>query len=198
MMVCTVCPHEQRREIDKALVLGTSARVIARQVQGPSHDAINRHRSCIADSMERAGLKSSLTAKSVMLDLVDDLRQMAAQCNSEKRELMFLAVADRLTRACDSFGKLNREVESPSVQTFLVALGVSNENELRDALDMRRSMSSANVGEFKQELLAGMRFLLAEDSEFRSEALAVLETGSRAEVVPGEVAGNGGGNGHRE
>lgn len=197
MMVCQVCPHEKRREIDKALVLGQTERSIAQQFS-VHHSSIHRHRDCIADSMERAGLKSSLTAKSVMLDLVDDLRQMAAQCNSEKRELMFLAVADRLTRACDSFGKLNREVESPSVQTFLVALGVSNENELRDALDMRRSMSSANVGEFKQELLAGMRFLLAEDSEFRSEALAVLETGSRAEVVPGEVAGNGGGNGHRE
>lgn len=194
MMVCQVCPHEKRREIDKALVLGKSSRVIARQVQGPSHDAINRHRRCIAESLERSAEKSGLTARGTMLDLVDDLRKMAADCNSEKRELMFLAVADRLTRACDSFGRLNREVESPNVQTFLVHLG-TDERGVREALDLRKSMSSASLSDFKQELLAGMRFLLAEDAEFRGEAAAVLESGSRAEVMPGEVAGNGDANG---
>lgn len=185
---CSVCKHERRKEIDRALVLGKSLRDIAGLYGIGSKSSVDRHRACIAESLERAGLGSALTAKSVIVELVGDLRDMAKECRNGVRE-DFLRTADRLTRATEVFGKLTGEIQSPSVVAFIANIGATSEQDLRSALDLRRSMTAASLDDVEQELLSGMRFLLAERPQFRELAAALLESGSHAEVI--EPNGNG-------
>lgn len=185
MMVCQVCRHEERRAIDRAIVQGKPSRAIAGLYGIGSKSSVDRHRECIAESLDKAGITSALTAKSVIVDLVTDLRDMAKECRNGVRD-DFLRTADRLTRATEVFGKLTGEIQSPSVVAFIANLGVSGEAELRTALDMRRAMAVASLDDVEQELLAGMRFLLAERPQFRAEALAVLGAVLEAEVIAEE------------
>jgi len=54
MPTCSVCSHANRKEIDLALVRGTSLRDIAGQF-GVSRSAVDRHKkNCLADQIERA------------------------------------------------------------------------------------------------------------------------------------------------
>lgn len=196
MMVCTVCPHAKRREIDRMIVSGQSARVISRHLGGaPAHDAINRHRDCISAAIEKSGIASALTAKSVITDLVGDLRDMASECRNGVRD-DFLRTADRLTRATEVFGKLTGEIQPPNVQAMFVSLGVQSESDLRSALQTTRQ--AVTVDELFAESLESLRFVLAERPELRAVALAAIgREASSAEVLPGtnghQTNGNGAG-----
>lgn len=187
--VCSVCPHAQRKAIDKALVLREPTRAIARRY-GPSKDALSRHRSCIADQLERTADKSALTARSVILDLVTDLRDMAGECRNGVKD-DFLRTADRLTRATEVFGKLTGEISSNQVTNLLVAVGVRDESELRSRLELTRGSESATPTDLAAECLETLAFCAREVAGFKQDAQAVLDRLSGAEVIETNGSANG-------
>lgn len=54
-MTCTVCRHNDRKGIERALIRGDSLRDIARHHQ-TSKDAVQRHRRCFAEAYDRVSL----------------------------------------------------------------------------------------------------------------------------------------------
>jgi 3-dehydroquinate synthase class II len=74
---CSICTHEERREIDNALLSRTAYRDITRRF-GPSKDALSRHaNTCIPEQL-------ALVYKADNLAAGDNLR---AELESEKQEI---------------------------------------------------------------------------------------------------------------
>jgi len=187
---CTVCSHEKRKEIDRDLVMGKSVRHVASRYRDFSYGAAQRHRTCIADAIASAELSSAFTARSVMLGLVKELRTIATECLTSGMKRDFLLVADRLTRACESFGKLNREMPSPTVEAFVLSLGVT-ELDVRSALDMAKAGERVNLEDLYAEWIETGRFLLTERPELREPALMALGTDRISEASVIEANGSG-------
>jgi hypothetical protein len=184
-MTCTLCNHPQRVEMDREIVQGIAARAIARRY-GASKDATRRHRQCISDSLERAGMASAFTAKSVILDLVRELRTLATDCLNAKMSRDFLLVADRLTRATEVFGKLTGEISSGQVNALFVNLGVRNEGEIRSALDLARAGREVSLDDCEQDGVALLLMVLAERPERRISILTALAGGVGSEGPNGD------------
>lgn len=167
-------------------------RGIAKQY-GLDKSSVHRHRGCISTALEKSESDSAVTARGVMLRLVAKLEKLADETEREKERSMFLLTADRLTRAADSFGRLNREITPAPVVALFADLGVSGEPELRSRLDLVRGSEHAGLDDLWTEWAECTRFLLAERPELRDAALALLSReASGAEVIEANGNGNGG------
>lgn len=190
-MTCQVCPSEHRREIDKALVLGEATRAIARRY-GASKDALRRHRGCISEAIERAALRSGLSARSILERLVTRLETIADDTHGPDREL-FLRTADRLTRAAESYGKITGEVQSATVQALFAELGVRDAGEIRNALGTVRTSEAAALDDIEREAVDSLRLVIAEHPERAARIVAALGLPEREPLAL--EAGNGNGSG---
>lgn len=214
---CTVCSHEKRREIDKALVNGESLRDIARR-HGPLKDALHRHRECIKSQLAKAEIASGLTARGVMLRLITRLESLADDCANEIASVkstvaegpakmvelavvlghvreMFLRTADRLTRASESYGKLTGEIQAASVAAFLAQIGVQSESEVRDALHLTRAARDPSLEECLEEGVAIVLMVLKQKPEWRARTEQRI-CGAAVEAEFAVVPKNGNGNGN--
>lgn len=127
--------------------------------------------------------KTAMTAKGVILELVDDLRTMARECRDSGVGKDFLLVADRLTRASEVYGKLTGEI-SPNTNNLFISLGVRSEDELRGKLDMVKALESGSTPEESfQDFVQMGRLLLADHPELRHSLAVELGLDSYAEVV---------------
>lgn len=177
-----------------------------------SEDALGRHRSCIRDLLRSADQKRGSNLLQRVNRLADKLERMADECEAEMRApldltdapglkaailqrvhqaSLFLQSARELRPTFMLMGQLNGEIASASVDAFLRALGVTDQAEVRTALDMRRSMALASVEDVEQEVLTAMRFLLAERPQFRAEAMAVLESDAPKMLTNGNGTNGG-------
>jgi len=85
-MTCSICPHEQRDEIDKALVSGRSLRDMAGQFR-VSKSALDRHRDHVKATLVKAAVRRETSRGATLLDrihgLEDHARRLAMVCESE-------------------------------------------------------------------------------------------------------------------
>lgn len=190
MRTCTVCSHKNCESINRELVEGVPERTIAHRYEA-SRDAIHRHRKCISSALERKSNSSAVTARGVITRLVVRLERLAEECETERDREMFLRTADRLTRAAETFGRLNGEIQAASVQAFLAAMGVQSESEIREALHLKRSASSPSLEDCREEAVALLRLVMAERPQWRAGIMAQLE--SVAVVLEPQVDSNGNG-----
>ena len=71
---CTICTHEQRAEIDQALVAGEALRDIARRCR-VSKDAISRHKTHLPAHVAKAAKAQSVAQADSLLASVQRLRE---------------------------------------------------------------------------------------------------------------------------
>jgi transposase-like protein len=171
--VCSVCPHEKRREIDKALILGKSVRGTARRY-GITDDSLGRHRSCIASALEKADRVTAGRVLGYVENLVRKLQDMADEAHTQKQAAAFLMTARELRPTLELMGKLNGEIQAASVAAFMAQLGVQSESEVRDALRLTRSAQQPSLEECREELIALGRMVIAERPEWQAGIVAQL------------------------
>ncbi len=172
--VCTVCPHEHRREIDNALVLGQSSRSIAGRYGIGSKSTVDRHRSCIVDLLAKADKRQAGRIASRVEGLIGKLERMADECETEKLRGAFLATVRELRPTYELGAKLSGEMQTASVQAFLSAMGVRTEAEVRDALSLTRMASSPQLEDCREESLALLLMCHREHPEWQAQDLARL------------------------
>ena len=180
---CTICPRPDRKIIDKAILSGKSLRGIMRQT-GADHDAIGRHRSCIAAALERAENREAITARNLVLEMAEDLREFCRAGKANGSIPQYLAVADRLNRVADTLGRITGEISSSQVTALFVELGVQNQAEIRSALDLARAGERMNRDDMQA---AGVELLLDVIAQEPERRLAILEAlaGTMQEVTSG-------------
>jgi hypothetical protein len=80
---CTICKHEQRNEIESAMVQRKPLRDIARQF-GASKDAVSRHQTCIAEALEAArtaqAIDSAINVDAELVFCRDTMKKLAVAC----------------------------------------------------------------------------------------------------------------------
>lgn len=82
--VCTICTHDQRGEIDAALLAGESYRSIAKRSE-TSESAVYRHREHVSERLAPHLAKAHEAAEVVKADtLLDRLKEL----NSDTREIL--------------------------------------------------------------------------------------------------------------
>jgi len=138
MRPCTVCTHEKRQEIDKALVTGTSHRNVAEQFR-LSPSAVYRHkRGHLAARLKRA-FDAKETRKAVelvqhraeeqvkeigqALDVVQQLRainsatlQVLQKARESEKHTLSLQAVDRIHRQIELQAKLLGELQEAGPQ----------------------------------------------------------------------------------
>lgn len=183
---CRACHDPHRKEIDAELVQGYSHREIARRY-GFKSDSIWRHSKHVAELIEKAERIRGLTAGDVIRELVDELRALIRKDGSRDE---YLRTCDRLTRACEVFAKITGEIQTGSVATLFVSLGVSNEAQLRSFVERGRIPDDVPVAVWREDALAALEIAFAQDPTWRETALARLNREpSSAEVVNGHELG---------
>lgn len=183
---CKICKSESRKEIERAILSGTPYRHLAARFD-MSSSAVHRHvTEHMAAIVQRYDDKTAVSAKSIILDLVGDLRAMAASCKESGVGKDFLLVADRLTRATEVYGKLTGEISSTTNALF-INLGVRSEEELKGKLDLARALESqGSPEESYQDFVAMGRLLLADHPQMRESLLADLGLSSYAVEMGGD------------
>jgi DNA invertase Pin-like site-specific DNA recombinase len=145
MRPCTVCAHEKRQEIDKALITGTTHRNVAEQFR-LSPSAVYRHKqSHVAARIKRA-FEASETRKAVELvqhqtqerakevgqaiDVVQQLKAINSAClevlaksRTDGKHSLSLQAVDRIHRQIELQAKLLGELQEagPQVNVFVAS-----------------------------------------------------------------------------
>jgi hypothetical protein len=189
--VCTICTHPQRHGIEAEVGRASLSDIVRRY--GVKIDPLRRHRDrCMQDKLARRAEIRDFTAREVMLELVRDLRELAASCR-EAAPRDYLLVADRLSRAAEVMGKITGEIAPPNVAALFVSVGV------RDEADLRRRLSLSEPRDFApdadlEEALALLKICLVHRPQRRQYVLNALSseahelTNGHTEVPPSEPA----------
>jgi hypothetical protein len=115
MRTCTVCNHQDRAAIDKALVDGRSLRVIAGHF-GTNKNALDRHRKHLAPALTLAKQSERVTEATSLLSRVERIMgRVETICESATRERDWLPAisASRELRSClELLGRLSGELQS--------------------------------------------------------------------------------------
>lgn len=199
--VCTVCVSPKRSEIDRDLAAPVVIFSEIARKYGFSHDTMHRHRHHVDEALiaahqrnlERKAERAALSARDVVLDLVNDLREMAAECKRTGVGRDFLEVADRLVRANEQYAKINKELGTDQINVFLANIGVSSEEEARKRIELSR-IGDPGPADMLEEGMTLIEMALARDGSLRETVGRRLLLTSYAEVVNGtgdEANGSG-------
>jgi hypothetical protein len=120
---CRTCKHEKRREIEKAIIQGTSFRRIATQY-GLSEGAVRRHlRHCLGEkAVEEARAKKDTTGREIVLKKAESLYReaegTAVQARADKQNGVVLQsvgvrgkILDLEARVRGAYAPIQSEVE---------------------------------------------------------------------------------------
>lgn len=72
MNTCSICKHDNRKEIEKAMALGKPLRTIANQY-GTTHPTLIRHRQCIIEALEKIDIKKELGTVATIREVLEEL-----------------------------------------------------------------------------------------------------------------------------
>jgi transposase-like protein len=115
MRVCTVCSHEDRPAIDKALVDGQSLRAIAGRF-GTNKSALDRHKRHLAPALTLAKQAERVTEATSLLSRVERIMgrvETICEAATREREWLPAIAASRELRFClELLGKLSGELQS--------------------------------------------------------------------------------------
>lgn len=122
---CTICNHDDREAIDKALLLGTPLRDIARQF-GVSKDAPSRHRPHVSQSLSRVVAAREEAGATSALARLEDLHTRATRVldasEADGKTSMSLAAIRELRGLVETIAKITGELdERPNMQVLNVA-----------------------------------------------------------------------------
>ncbi len=114
-MTCSVCRHQQRAEIDIALVRPDSLRAIAGRF-GTSKSALERHRAnCISEQLSKSKELSDVGAASALVrelrELTRKTGEVLARALNEKNGDLALKAIGRLERQLELKGRLLGKLE---------------------------------------------------------------------------------------
>jgi hypothetical protein len=133
---CSVCNHDQRREIDKALLNGESYRNVSQQFR-VSPAALTRHKPHTAASVEKAHARREVNLGESLLAKLDRLEARLETTYTDSVQLLATAKAAGDTATAVRAVNAIRNVLSESRQQIEV-LG-----ELRGELDRRPQINLA-------------------------------------------------------
>src|SRR4051794_12665404 len=137
--VCTICTHERRSEIDRALVAGKPYRSIARQFAA-SPDAVFRHRS---DHLPAAMVKAAeAEVVAHAIDVVQQLKAINGACLAVLKDArqagngeLVLKSVDRVQRQIELQAKLLGDLDDrPQVTLVTAPEWLATRSALLDAL----------------------------------------------------------------
>jgi hypothetical protein len=115
MKTCTVCSHQDRAAIDRALVDGASLRTIAGQY-GTNKSALDRHRKHLAPALTLAKQATVVTEATSLLSRVERIMsrcELIAEAATRERDWLPAIAASRELRSClELLGKLSGEIQS--------------------------------------------------------------------------------------
>lgn len=121
---CTVCAHEQRKEIDAALVQGKAFTVIARQY-GLHHDAVNRHsKSHLSTALVKLKAEREVAGVRTALDRLESLyertERLLDQAETDGVKGLQLQAIRELRSCLETIAKITGELdEKPTVTVNL-------------------------------------------------------------------------------
>lgn len=153
---CTVCLHESRDEIDRALVGGTSNTSLSRQF-GLTEQAVRRHahrhipQAAIRGEMQRRVTNLVPVAERVER-LVQRLEGLADQANEARRGDELLRVARELRPALELLGRATGELKSDGGVTIVNQLGVSLD-EARAAVEAYQRVSAIDEAMVAEQVM---------------------------------------------
>ncbi len=99
VLVCQVCTHPSRGEIDRLLIRGSTLRDIVGQFPDISKSALHRHKAHIMKDIERAELKGARRVMDEIRGLVDRTGSILDKAESQGDNRTALA-AIREMRGC--------------------------------------------------------------------------------------------------
>jgi transposase-like protein len=127
MRVCTVCSHQDRAAIDRALVDGASLRAIAGQY-GTNKSALDRHRKHLAPALTLAKQATVVTEATSLLSRVERIMsrcELIAEAATRERDWLPAIAASRELRGClELLGKLSGEIQSGTRVAVQIINGV--------------------------------------------------------------------------
>ncbi len=136
--VCTLCSHEDREEIDAALVLGRPSRELAEQY-GLSGSAVRRHRlDHLSAALARVAAARQEAGPSSALDRLEELRQRAMKvldsADEEGKASLSLAAIREVRSLVELIAKITGELDERA-QVAVVNVQTSEEwAQIRAAL----------------------------------------------------------------
>jgi hypothetical protein len=148
MKTCSICSHQDRPAIDRALVDGASLRAIAGQY-GTNKSALDRHRKHLAPALTIAKQAERVTEATSLLSRVERIMgrlEMICEASTRERDWLPAIAASRELRSClELLGKLSGEIQSGTnlavqiingVPAKMVAVGSPEwQASLRDYMD---------------------------------------------------------------
>jgi hypothetical protein len=125
---CTVCLHERREEIDKALVKGTTYRTLAARY-GPSITSFYRHKRHLRAVLREAQAKNQARDLAFSVNLAEELKVLKADvmCVQERARRrgawgIFLRAVDRRIHILETQAKLEGRLGDQRTQVNIVNL----------------------------------------------------------------------------
>jgi len=92
--ICTICNHPDRAKIDELLVIGTSLRIVAKQL-GLSPASVFRHKTHISASLVEARDAGEVARADELLDKVQSLLNQTADLYADARRIQRDAERDK-------------------------------------------------------------------------------------------------------
>jgi len=188
MMVCTVCKHEKRDEIDRLIIQTASERSIAARY-GMSNATIHRHKRCLRERLASADGRNRGRVLRKVENLVDGLEEFAREARNQRLAAAYLAIARELRATLALMGGMTGELQAAGVAQLLAELGVATVEELRAALELQRVTGSPSIEQCLEDGEALLLFGLRERPDARNAVLARLGPQNlrlESHVVPGE------------
>ena len=183
-MTCTVCRHPNREEIDRLISSTVPERNIAARY-GLSPGAVHRHRrKHITGSLTDTDRAKAVTALEHSIWLVSKLRAMAEGMESVPRQ--FAHVADVLNRSVAVLARITGEIQSPTVQQFVVSVGARDEAEIRSALSLIRGAGYLTLEAARDDAVALIELAMTQDPEWAREVRLRLASIEQRQLTNGD------------
>lgn len=189
MMVCSICSHPDRLNIDRLIVGRCSERGIAGRY-GLTDSTVHRHKRCIRESLSRASSQQTGRVLRSVTRLVEQLEEMAEEARTQKERLAFLMCARELRPTLQLMGTVNGEVQSATMRAILDNVGARDEGEIRMAMGLVKSLESPRIEDYVDDAVTLLRDAMRQRPELRNAVLGRLghqNLASVSEVTDGEI-----------
>ena len=158
---CSLCIHDQRKQIEQALLCGDSYRVVTQRF-AVSRDAVARHRrhlpAALAHARELKGVVPGDGLLVQLRELTSEAQRIKAMAEKAGDHRTMLAAVRELCRIVELIAKLSGELESHSETKILnVTLDAETARRISDTFLARHQLARDALGQSSHRGLEGLQ-----------------------------------------